>query len=185
MATYEASKYDFSAGAITGIQALITGTIIPWSSSSIPSGYLECAGTAVSRTTYADLFAAIGTTYGSGDGSTTFNVPDLRDKVVKCVSNSQNAGTTGGGNTATPNSHSYGNTSLSNSTIPSHNHNKGSIGTPGNYSMTAGGGNRATQLSNINTNSTGSGSAHNHSVNTGSLSSTLQPYIAVIYLIKT
>jgi microcystin-dependent protein len=44
---------------------------------SIDPGFLACDGSAVSRTTYASLFSAIGTTYGAGDGSTTFNVPDL------------------------------------------------------------------------------------------------------------
>jgi microcystin-dependent protein len=57
----------------------MTGAIIGFAGSSIPSGWLECDGAAVSRSTYAALFAAIGTAYGVGDGSTTFNVPDLRD----------------------------------------------------------------------------------------------------------
>lgn len=56
------------------------GTIIMHTGTSAPGGYLMCDGTAVSRTTYADLFAAIGTTYGSGDGATTFNLPDLRGR---------------------------------------------------------------------------------------------------------
>lgn len=47
-----------------------------------PSGWLLCYGQAVSRTTYANLFAVIGTTYGAGDGSTTFNLPDLRGRVT-------------------------------------------------------------------------------------------------------
>jgi microcystin-dependent protein len=56
------------------------GTILPYSNnSSLPSGYLECDGAAVSRTMFPDLFAAIGTTYGAGDGSTTFNLPNLSD----------------------------------------------------------------------------------------------------------
>lgn len=50
--------------------------------SSPPSGWLFCWGQEVSRTTYASLYSAIGTTYGSGDGSTTFNIPDLRGRVV-------------------------------------------------------------------------------------------------------
>jgi microcystin-dependent protein len=58
-----------------------TGTIIPYGGSSAPSGFLLCDGSAVSRTTYATLFGVIGTTFGSGDGSTTFNVPDLRGRV--------------------------------------------------------------------------------------------------------
>lgn len=60
-----------------------TGSVFTMATSTVPSGYLECDGTAVSRTTYADLFAAIGTTWGSGNGSTTFNVPDLRGEFVR------------------------------------------------------------------------------------------------------
>lgn len=58
-----------------------TGGIIAYAGSSPPLGYLPCDGSAVSRTTYSNLFAAIGTTFGAGDGSTTFNVPDLRDRA--------------------------------------------------------------------------------------------------------
>jgi len=57
------------------------GVVLPYAGASAPSGWLLCYGQAVSRTTYADLFAAISTTYGTGDGSTTFNVPDLRGRV--------------------------------------------------------------------------------------------------------
>lgn len=53
-----------------------TGVIFPWTTAVAPAGYLLCSATAVSRTTYAALFAVIGTTYGVGDGSTTFNLPD-------------------------------------------------------------------------------------------------------------
>lgn len=55
------------------------GTILPFAGGSIPSGFLACNGAAVRRTTYSNLFSAIGTTYGSGDGSTTFNLPNLED----------------------------------------------------------------------------------------------------------
>jgi microcystin-dependent protein len=56
--------------------------LMPYAGSSAPSGWLMCYGQAVSRTvTYSALFAAIGTSYGSGDGSTTFNIPDLRGRV--------------------------------------------------------------------------------------------------------
>lgn len=54
-----------------------TGSIIPFAGTNIPDGYLLCDGSAISRTTYADLFAVIGTVYGTGDGSTTFNIPKL------------------------------------------------------------------------------------------------------------
>ena len=61
-----------------------TGTIIEYASNgTLPDGYLSCDGSAVSRTTYADLFAAIGTTWGSGDGSTTFNLPNLNGYWLK------------------------------------------------------------------------------------------------------
>jgi phage-related tail fiber protein len=60
-----------------------TGSVFTMATTTVPSGYLECNGAAVSRTTYADLFSAIGTTWGSGNGSTTFNVPDLRGEFVR------------------------------------------------------------------------------------------------------
>jgi len=61
-----------------------TGTVVAFAGSSAPSGWLLCDGgsTGVLRTTYSALFAVIGTTYGAGDGSTTFNVPDLRGRVA-------------------------------------------------------------------------------------------------------
>jgi len=60
-----------------------TGLIIDWPLATPPSGFLECDGSAISRTTYAALFAIIGTTYGVGDGSTTFNIPDRRGEFVR------------------------------------------------------------------------------------------------------
>lgn len=57
------------------------GVMVPFAGGTAPTGWLLCSGQAVSRTTYATLFAAIGTTWGAGDGSTTFNLPDLRDRV--------------------------------------------------------------------------------------------------------
>lgn len=59
------------------------GAISAYAGASAPEGYLFCKGQAVSRTTYAALFGAIGTTYGAGDGSTTFNVPDLRGDFLR------------------------------------------------------------------------------------------------------
>ena len=57
------------------------GTVAAFAGSAAPEGWLLCDGSAVSRTTYADLYAAIGTTYGAGNGSTTFALPDLRGRV--------------------------------------------------------------------------------------------------------
>lgn len=62
---------------------LPAGTVIAYAGSVAPEGFIACNGAAVSRETYANLFAAIGTLYGSGDGSTTFNLPDLTDRVVQ------------------------------------------------------------------------------------------------------
>ena len=99
MSTYEALKYNFVGSAITGIVAIEVGTILPWSNSTLPSGYLNCDGTAVSRSTYSALFAIIATDYGAGDGSSTFNLPDLRDKVPLGVSSSKAVASTGGAET--------------------------------------------------------------------------------------
>jgi len=60
-----------------------TGAIIPFASPTAPSGWLKCDGAAVSRTTYATLFIAIGTNWGVGDGSTTFNLPDCRGEFLR------------------------------------------------------------------------------------------------------
>ena len=78
------------------------GTIKPWPKAAAPSGYLLCDGTAVSRTTYAELFAVTGTTYGVGNGSTTFNVPQLQGKTPQGYDgNTYNLAATGGANTVT------------------------------------------------------------------------------------
>lgn len=63
-------------------QSLPIGIIMPFTGSTTPSGWALCYGQAISRTQYAGLFAVIGTQYGAGNGSTTFNVPDLRGRVV-------------------------------------------------------------------------------------------------------
>lgn len=57
------------------------GMIVPFSGTQVPDGFLICDGSAISRTLYSDLFAAIGTTYGSGDGSTTFNLPNFVNRT--------------------------------------------------------------------------------------------------------
>jgi microcystin-dependent protein len=65
----------------TGL-SIPAGVVLPFAGATAPDGFLLCYGQAVSRAIYADLFAAIGTAYGAGDGSTTFNVPDLRGRVA-------------------------------------------------------------------------------------------------------
>lgn len=63
-------------------QSIATGTILMFGGAAAPGGWLLCNGAAVSRTGYAGLFTAIGTTYGSGDGGTTFNLPDMRGRAA-------------------------------------------------------------------------------------------------------
>lgn len=60
-----------------------TGTPIPWVTTTPPTGYLKCNGAAISRTAYAALFAVLGTAFGAGDGTTTFNLPDLRGEFIR------------------------------------------------------------------------------------------------------
>jgi hypothetical protein len=74
-----------TGNTLVGVGAVPIGCVIMWagSPSSIPTGYLLCDGTAINRTgTYAPLFAGIGTAYGEGNGSTTFNVPALVNRYV-------------------------------------------------------------------------------------------------------
>lgn len=77
------------------------GLISMYSGTTAPTGWLICDGSAISRTTYATLFGVIGTTYGSGDGSTTFNLPNLKGKVPVGLNSSDTdfdtIGETGGG----------------------------------------------------------------------------------------
>lgn len=76
VATWQAPASGGSSGAVPA------GAVSMFAGSVAPSGWLLCDGSAVSRTTFADLFTAIGTAYGAGDGSTTFNVPDTRGRVM-------------------------------------------------------------------------------------------------------
>ena len=68
---------------IANAPGLPPGTVIHVAQSVAPSGYLKANGAAVSRSSYAELFAAIGTAFGAGDGSTTFNLPDLRGEFIR------------------------------------------------------------------------------------------------------
>ncbi|MEK9954208.1 MAG: phage tail protein [Pelagibacteraceae bacterium] len=81
MASNLALQSAIQGGTTAPVPIVPAGSVIAWSGSSAPSGWVLCDGTAISRTTYAALFAIAGTSYGIGDGSTTFNVPDLRDRL--------------------------------------------------------------------------------------------------------
>jgi len=151
------------------------GTIAEYAGTTEPTGWLFCYGQAISRTTYADLFAVLSTTYGVGDGSTTFNLPDLRGRVIAGQDdmggtsanrltgasggvNGDNLGAAGGSETHT----------LSSAEMPVHTHGPGNayndsqnVGTGGAsrnvVSLTAAAGNQNLSLANA-----GSGSAHNN-----------------------
>lgn len=75
---------------------MLVGSVYMFAGSAAPEGFLVCDGSAISRSTYSELFEVIGTTYGSGNGSSTFNVPDLSGKVIVGVSSSHTLASTGG-----------------------------------------------------------------------------------------
>lgn len=153
------------------LKALFTpvGTILDYAGDPAPTGWLLCYGQAISRSTYADLFAIIGTTYGVGDGSTTFNLPDLRGRVAAGQddmggsSANRLTGQTGGvdgdvlGGSGGAETHT-----LTEAQMPTHNHQV----TPGLYNVGAGAGATVPQLAagggSTNTGNKGSGSAHNN-----------------------
>lgn len=180
-----------------------SGVVKAFAGSSAPTGYLLCAGQAVSRTTFSALFAVISTTYGSGDGSTTFNVPDLRGRVPAGLDNM--GGITAGrltSNTitggATTLGNSNGNTGIEQNTLvvgqlPAHSHtitDPGHVHTPpansfittqsgGSVGTSGAGNNVASQTASATTgitiNNTGSGNPVNN----------VQPTIILTWIIKT
>jgi len=79
----------FLSAAGTFAAAVPVGSITMYAANTVPTGWLECNGNAVNRTTFAGLFAAIGTVFGSGDGSTTFNLPDMRGEFARGWDNSR------------------------------------------------------------------------------------------------
>jgi len=81
--TVAATSFSGDGSGLTGVASTPASTVIYVAQNTAPTGYLKANGAAISRTTYADLFAAIGTTFGTGDGSTTFNLPDLRGEFIR------------------------------------------------------------------------------------------------------
>jgi microcystin-dependent protein len=199
MANYEATKYNFSGADLTGIEGIPTATIVPWSSSSVPSGFLECNGQAVSRSTYSALFAIVGTTYGAGDGSTTFGLPDLQDNVPVGKSNNKALASTGGANTVAPTGNVAGSTAnatLSTAQLAAHAHTANVYSNlyPNNHLSGLGPITNPTPRRNPNAfgqnflQNTGSGDGHAHNMSAnfvGDATSVVQPYLTIIYVIKT
>lgn len=137
------------------------GTLVPFAGATAPTGWLLCDGAAVSRTTYAALFAVCGTTYGSGDGSTTFNLPSMTNRMPVGSGGSYSRGNTGGAATV----------ALAIGNLPSHNH---SVVTTGTTTVQSGSGATVASNSAGNTGSQGSGTAHEN----------MPPYLAVPYIIR-
>jgi len=189
MSNYEATKFNFDASNITGIEGINTGIIVPWSAASVPSGFLECNGSNVSRSTYSALFAVVGTTYGAGDGSTTFGLPDLQNNIPVGSSNTKALGSTGGAeNVASSGNVSItaeaANHSLSIAELAAHSHSAG-----GGRSFS--GGSSQGRIGPSSHGNAGSGSGHGHNVTvnaasvTGDATSVLQPFLTTLYIIKT
>jgi microcystin-dependent protein len=151
---------------------------------------LECDGSNVSRSTYSALFAVVGTTYGAGDGSSTFGLPDLQNNIPVGSSNTKAVGSTAGAeNVASSGNVSItaeaANHSLSTAELASHAHSQGGTRALRNNDS---GSNPVTAGSH---GTTGSGSGHGHNVTvnaasvTGDATSVLQPYLTTLYIIKT
>jgi microcystin-dependent protein len=205
--------------AVTGSITQGGGSIFPagiiweYGGSAAPTGWLLCDGSAISRTTYSALFAVLGTAYGSGDGSTTFNLPDKRGKFGVGVDGTYTRGSTGGaasGTTSTAGSHDHtglaGSTTLTIAQMPTHSH-TATVTDPGHvhilggtglgggstgYSGTPGGAyptNPAFTGVSVSNSNTGGGGSHNHSISTdGSHThtvATVPPYLASNFIIKT
>lgn len=96
-------------GGATGAQTFVTGDIKASAAITVQNGWLVCDGTAVSRDTYKDLFATIGIAWGAGDGSTTFNLPNLNGRFPR-------------GGTAIGAMQGHANVALDTTNLPAHNH---------------------------------------------------------------
>jgi len=170
--------------------AIPAGSLMPYAGSTAPSGWLLSYGQAVSRTTYSALFTAIGTTYGTGDGSTTFNVPDLRGRLVAGqddmggVSANRLTGLSGGVDGDTLGASGGAEThTLTTAELAAHTHGAGSyvanVTGPagGGTSGYLGGGGNSTSAKTVSgsSGSAGSGTAHNN----------VQPTFILNYIIRT
>lgn len=127
------------------VTILPPGVVFPYTGSSTPAGYLLCDGSAVSRSTYSNLFAVIGITAGQGDGSTTFNVPDYRGQFLRGVSGAVNTDPNKLTRTAMNTGGNTGNNvnSVQSSAVANHTHNIAAYRNAG-----AGGPNQPTAVSN-------------------------------------
>ena len=209
------SSTKIATTAFVAYNGTPSGSLLMWPTTSAPTGYLLCNGTAVSRTTYAALFAVVGTTFGAGDGSTTFNLPNYADRMpIGAGTIAASIGATGGS----------ASTTLSTSNLPSHTHSFSGSGsgttngaTTGIYdaghthptvggigNAQGGGGSSGAQYVNGTNPTTNSGvgnaniedPGHAHSfgvsisgttgaTGSGTAATTISPYLGINFIIKT
>ena len=187
--------------AVVNTGGFVTGMVQVFAMNTAPNGWLKCNGFAANRTTYADLFAAIGTTYGAGDGSTTFNTPDLRGLFVRGHSDGSLAIDAGRvfGSIQSPNNQPH--THTVDLTGGSHTHTAQTAGihqhgliaaTVGTVVSESGGNRPEPVTSTLVTNSAGEhthvldASTHTHTGATGSQGVEARPFnVAMLYCIKT
>ena len=161
------------------ITAAPTGTVSAFAGSAAPTGYALCDGSAVNRTAQAALFSVIGTTYGIGDGSTTFNLPDLRGRVVAGLGESllgATADTLGENNGLIADTKEHLLTAAQ-SGLPAHSHTQGASGPnlSGPIESLSGGSSGGRYTSTGTVAAQPASSAHNN----------VQPTIILNYIIKT
>jgi microcystin-dependent protein len=174
------------SGIVSGASGgTITGEVKMWATGTAPTGYLMCDGSVISRTTYANLFAVIGTTFGSGDGSTTFKLPSFQNRMPIGAGSTYSANTTGGSADAIVPSHSH---TFSGDALPAHNHTipygTGFFGGGGSNGIEAGSSRPSYPLGN----SSVSGGTPSGTISTAGVSATnanLPPYIGIHFIIRT
>lgn len=164
-----------------GAAALVmpSGAMLQWPTASAPTGFLLCSGAAVSRTIYAALFAVIGTTFGAGDGTTTFNVPNFNNRMPIGAGDLYAVGATGGSKDAIVVSHTH----TATVTDPTHSHTL-----PYNTTGSGGGGGGPDVLggSGMYTNAASTGiSVSNSTTGSSGTGANLPPYLGVYFIIKT
>lgn len=164
-----------SAGVAWATLAVVpTGAVLPYAGSTAPEGYRLCNGAAVSRTTYAALFEVIGTTYGAGDGSTTFNLPDLRQRFPLGKAASGTGSTLGDTGGAINHTH----------TGPSHTHTLSGNTSSASAGPASGGNGTPTDLTRIG-HTHGVGTLATGAAGTGTTGASNPPYLVLNYIIKT
>lgn len=161
--------------------AVITGEMKMWPTSSAPAGYLLCDGSAVSRTVYAALYAVLGTTFGSGDGVNTFNLPNFRNRMPIGAGDLYSAGGTGGSKDAVVVSHTH----TATSTDSGHSHTYTATLQGGTSYQMSGGSFSISPTT--QTSSTGNANISTTIGTTGvsGTNANLPPYLAVNFIIKT